>query len=71
MKKIIKKLSGLMLVLTMITVWGIQTYDGSSESILASSSVISSSKIEWGIKRAENHNQPDLRKEKYRTNAKI
>lgn len=61
MKKIIKKLSGLMLVLTAIIIWEIQSYDGGSASILASSSAVSGAKIGWGVKRVEDHKQPDLR----------
>ena len=60
MKKIIKKLSGLILVLIGIVVWAFYSYD--DNSILASTGYISNQKISWGIKRGENHNQPDLGK---------
>ena len=60
MKKILKKLSGLALVLAAIFVWAFYSYR--SESILTSADALSNQKIGWGIKRAENHEQPDLGK---------
>ena len=59
-KKIIKKISGLILVLTLISIWGIYSYN--EDSITASTTSISNKKIEWGIKRAQNNEQPDLGK---------
>lgn len=32
---------------------------------------LAGTKIGWGVKRAENHQQPDLRKNKCRANGKI
>lgn len=60
MRKIMKKISGLVLVFVLIAIWAIYSYDGIS--IQATSSVISNQKIGWGIKRADNHMQPDLGK---------
>ena len=60
MKKIIKKVSGLILVLIGIVVWAFYSYD--DNSILANTGYISNQKISWGIKRGENHEQPDLGK---------
>lgn len=58
MKRIIKKLAGLMLVLTLIAVWAVYSYDKST--ITTSSGIISNQKICWGIKREDNNKQPDL-----------
>ena len=60
MKKIIKKVSGLIIVLALISILGIYSYK--EDSIMANASSISNQKIEWGIKRATNHEQPDLGK---------
>lgn len=60
MKKILKKISGLALVLAAIFVWAFYSYQ--NESILTSADVLSNQKIGWGIKRVENHEQPDLGK---------
>ena len=58
MTRIIKKLSGLVFILMLITVWAIYSYNDTS--ILTSASSISNKKINWGIKRGKNHEQPDL-----------
>jgi len=58
MKKIIKKISGLALVFVVIFIWAFYSYQ--NESIMTSSDVLSNQKIGWGIKRADNHEQPDL-----------
>lgn len=58
MTRIIKKLSGLVFILMLITVWAIYSYNDTS--ILTSVSSISNKKINWGIKRGKNHEQPDL-----------
>lgn len=60
MKKISKKISGLILILMAIFVWAFYSYN--DESILTSAASLSNQKIAWGIKRAENHKQPDLGK---------
>lgn len=60
MKKIIKKITGLIFIFTLIVIWAIYSYNDSS--ILTSTSAISNQKICWGIKRASNNNQPDLGK---------
>ena len=60
MRKILKKASGLMIVFAAIIVWALYSYN--FQSIQTSNSVISNQKIGWGIKRAENHEQPDLGK---------
>ena len=73
MKKNIKKISGLILVLAVISIWGIYSYNG--DSISTSVASISNQKICWGIKRAQNNEQPDLGKvnreliEKYNRNS--
>ena len=41
-----------------ILVWAFYSYQ--NESIMTSSDVLSNQKIGWGIKRANNHEQPDL-----------
>ncbi len=58
MTRIIKKLSGLVFILMLITVWAIYSYNDTS--ILTSANSISNKKINWGIKRGKNHEQPDL-----------
>ena len=58
MKKIIKKISGLILVLAVISILGIYSYN--QDSIRTSAEIVSNQKIEWGIKRAQNNEQPDL-----------
>ena len=58
MTRIINKLSGLVFILMLITVWAIYSYNDTS--ILTSVSSISNKKINWGIKRGKNHEQPDL-----------
>lgn len=58
MTRIIKKLSRLVFILMLITVWAIYSYNDTS--ILTSVSSISNKKINWGIKRGKNHEQPDL-----------
>ncbi len=74
MKKIIRKISGLIFVLAIITVWAYYSYDDKSyvanantmpENIVSNITVsqnlnLSNQKIEWGIKRNDNHMQPDL-----------
>ncbi len=60
MKIIIKKISGLLLVLAVISIWGIYSYN--EDSIITNAEIISNKKIEWGIKRAQNNEQPDLGK---------
>ncbi len=71
MNKILKKLSGIIFMVALIAIWCIYSYEQDNSSILTSSSILSNTKIGWGVKRAENHEQPDLRKKKCRTNAKI
>ncbi len=58
MEKIIKKISGLALVFALISVWAFYSYD--NQALQTSASNISNQKISWGIKRADNHEQPDL-----------
>ena len=60
MKRIIEKITGLIVVLTIISIWGIYSYD--RDSITASTTSLSNQKIEWGLKRAKNNEQPDLGK---------
>lgn len=66
MKKIIKKLSGLVLILAIITVWAIQSssdfnrQSSEGEGLLTTADTLSNTKICWGVKRAESHQQPDL-----------
>lgn len=73
LKKILKKVSGLILVLVAITIFGIYSYNiqENSNSMLTSGSVVSATKIGWGVKREKDHKQPDLRQDKYRTYDKI
>lgn len=60
MKRIIKKLSGLMFVFALITVWAVYSYDGTA--VLTNANALSNQKICWGIKREDNNKQPDLGK---------
>ena len=62
MKRILKKVSGLILVLAAIAIWGVYSYSGTSDSILTNAGSLSNTKIGWGVKRAQNHEQPDLGK---------
>ena len=50
-KRIIKKISGLVLILTAITVWIIHTYDVKNASISANSNVLSRNKNRMGSKK--------------------
>lgn len=63
MKKVLKKLGGILLVFVAILVWAVYSYEQDSAHILTSSNVVSGAKIGWGVKRAENHERPDLRKD--------
>lgn len=58
MKRVFNKLSGLILVLTLIIALAIYSYD---DTIMTSASSLSNSKICWGIKREKDNKQPDLR----------
>lgn len=58
MKKVLKKISGLALVIAAIFIWAFYSYQ--NESVITSSDILSNQKIGWGIKRAQNHEQPDL-----------
>ena len=58
MKKFFKKISGLALVIATISVWAFYSYQ--NESVTTTAEALSNQKIGWGIKRAENHEQPDL-----------
>lgn len=60
MKNIMKKIAGLALIFAIIIVWAIYSYDGAA--VLTTASALSNQKICWGIKRADNHRQPDLGK---------
>ena len=60
MKRIIRKLSGLVIVTAAIFVWALYSYK--TESMMTSADVLSNQKIGWGIKRNDNHEQPDLGK---------
>ena len=60
MKKILKYISGISLVFTLICIWGI--YSHKYESLVVSTETLSNQKMGWGIKREENHKQPDLGK---------
>ena len=60
MEKILKKTSGLILMFALITVWAFYSYE--NPTVQTSSSTLSNQKISWGIKRANNHEQPDLGK---------
>lgn len=71
MRRIIRKLSGLILVFVAISILAIYSYDKEEDSILTSSSTLSNAKIGWGVKREKDHRQPDLRKDKYKFNAEI
>ena len=60
MKKIIKYISGIIFVIVLFCIWIIYGYK--NESMITSADVLSNQKICWGIKRVENHEQPDLGK---------
>lgn len=62
MKRVLKRISSILLVIVAVAIWCIYSYEQNSEAILTSTSVISNTKIGWGVKRAENHAQPDLGK---------
>ncbi len=71
MKKVLKKISGLIMVLVLITILGIYSYKEADGSIFANTNPLSGTKICWGIKRESDHKQPDLRKKKFRINSRI
>ncbi len=58
MKKISRKLTGLAIIFMIIAVLAVYSYDDTA--IYATSDVLSTTKICWGIKRADNNEQPDL-----------
>lgn len=60
MRRVIKKISGLMFVFALIAVWAVYNYDGTAT--VTNASALSNQKICWGIKRAEDNKQPDLGK---------
>ncbi len=60
MKKIFNKLSGLLLIFALIIIFAIYSYK--EDSIIANADSINNTKICWGIKREDNHEQPDLGK---------
>lgn len=60
MNKIMRKLAGLAIIFTLITVWAMYSYD--KTSISTSSEILSNKKISWGIKREKDNKQPDLGK---------
>ena len=66
MKKILRKVIGMAIIFGVATIWVIQNYSPNRSSMLASSNfTVSNTKIEWGVKRGENHAQPELRKNQY------
>jgi len=71
MKKILNKISGIILIMVAAIAWCIYSYGQTGASMQASSSAVKNTKIGWGVKRNENHNQPDLRKDKCRVNGKV
>ena len=62
MKKVLRNISGVIIVLIVTLIWIFYNYDENNASMLTTSNVISNAKIEWGVKRAENHERPDLGK---------
>lgn len=71
MKKISKKVKSLAILFIAVTILCIYSYGKNQESILTSVLAISGTKIEWGIKRNDNHEQPELRKSEYKSNGTI
>ena len=67
LKKIIKDISGIILVLVAAIIWLYYNQDTNSASVFANSNIVSGTKIEWGVKREKDHKQPDLGK----TNVKL
>lgn len=61
MKKIFKKLGMVVLVFMAIAIFAIYSHKGEMQSVLTSSSTVSNTKIGWGVKRAQNHERPELR----------
>ena len=66
MKKINKKVKSLVILFIAVTILCIYSYGKNQESILTSVLAVSGTKIEWGIKRSDNHKQPELRKSKHK-----
>ena len=62
MKEIINKNKSVIVGITAIVLFAICVIlvDENSKTSLTSAQTLSSKKIEWGIKRNDNHNQPDL-----------
>mgnify|MGYP001027084455 FL=1 len=71
MKKISKKIKSLVILFIAVTILCIYSYGKNQESILTSVLAVSGTKIEWGIKRSENHEQPELRESKYEFNGTV
>lgn len=62
MKKITRKISGIILVFIAILIWAVCSYDKNMISMQTSAGIVSGTKIGWGVKRVEDHKQPDLGK---------
>lgn len=62
MKKIKTKILNLMIILSIILTISIIQTNNKNSTIETNSNTISNKKIGWGIKRNENHEQPDLGK---------
>ena len=62
MKKIKTKILNLMIILSIILTISIIQTNNKKSTIETNSNTISNKKIGWGIKRNENHEQPDLGK---------
>ncbi len=59
--RIFMKISGIIIVLMIAIVWAKYSTVDVSDSILANAGLLSRTKINWGVKRGKNHEQPDLR----------
>lgn len=66
MKEVIKKIKNKHMLILVLLIVFIFTFSivsiNNGETISTSSQVLSTKKIEWGIKRNDNHEQPDLGK---------
>ena len=60
MKKFIGEISGFVLIIALITAWAFYSYE--PKAVFTSAGVLSNQKIEWGVKRNENNEQPEFGK---------
>ena len=64
MKKITREIVVVILILLIFSLSIISMNNENKNTVLTSASITNNEKIEWGIKRNNNHEQPDCRNKK-------